>query len=67
MDTYTDKAEAQGTDGGPQVVCVWCGGVIRSAATKAVKRMCQPCFEGMMREHSRAHGSRSPLSRASER
>ena len=67
MDTYTGKAEAQKTDGGPQVVCVWCGGVIRSAATKAVKRMCQPCFEGMMREHSRAHGSHSPLGRASER
>jgi hypothetical protein len=67
MDTYTDKAEAQKTYGGPQVVCVWCGGVIRSAATKAAKRMCQPCFEGMMREHSRAHSARRPLSRASER
>jgi hypothetical protein len=67
METYTDKAEAQKTDGGPQVVCVWCGGVIRSAATKAAKRMCQTCFERMMREHSRAHISRSPLSRASER
>ena len=67
MDTYTDKAGAQITDGGAQVVCVWCGGVIRSAAEKAAKRMCQPCFERMMREHSRAHGSRSPLSRASER
>ena len=67
MNTYTEKAEGQRTDGGPQVVCVWCGRVIRSAATKAAQRMCQSCFEGMMREHSRAHGSRSPLSRASER
>lgn len=67
MDTYTDKAEAQRTDGGPLVVCVWCGRVIRSAATKAAKRMCQPCFESMMREHSRAHSSRRPPGRASER
>jgi hypothetical protein len=29
--------------------------VIRSGASKAVKRMCQPCFARMMREHSRAH------------
>jgi hypothetical protein len=67
METYTDKTEAQRTDGVPQVVCVWCGGVIRSAATKAAKRMCQPCFERMMREHSRAHISRSPLGHVSER
>lgn len=67
METYTDKAEGRRTDGGAQVVCVWCGGVIRSAATKAAKRMCQTCFERMMSEHSRAHSSRSPLSRASER
>jgi hypothetical protein len=67
MDTYTGKAEAQKTDGGPQVVCVWCGGVIRSAATKAAKRMCQTCFERMMHEHSRAHSSRRPQGRASER
>jgi hypothetical protein len=67
MDTYTDKAEPQRTEVEPQVVCVWCGRVIRSAATKAVKRMCQPCFEGMMREHSRAHSARRPQGRASER
>jgi hypothetical protein len=67
MDTHAEKAETQRTDGGPQVVCAWCGRVIRSAATKAAKRMCQPCFELMMREHSRAHSPRSPLSRASER
>jgi hypothetical protein len=67
MNTYTDNAGAQRADGGPQVVCVWCGGVIRSAAAKDAKRMCQSCFVRMMREHSRAHRSRSPLSRASER
>jgi hypothetical protein len=67
MDMYTDKAEAQRTDGGPQVVCVWCGRVIRSAATKAAKRMCQPCFESMMREHSRTHSSRRTQGHASER
>lgn len=67
METYTDKAEARRVDGGPQVVCVWCGRVIRDAATKAAKRMCQTCFESMMREHSRAHSSPSPLGRASER
>ena len=67
MDTYTGKAEAQMTDGGSQVVCVWCGGVIRSAATKGAKRMCQSCFESMMREYSRAHSSRRPQGHASER
>ena len=53
MDKHTGKAGAQRTDGEPQAVCAWCGRVIRSAATKAAKRMCQTCFEGMMREHSR--------------
>jgi hypothetical protein len=67
MDSYTFKAEAERTDGGPQVVCVWCCRIIRSAATKAAKRMCQPCFEHMMREHIRAHSSHSPSGRASER
>lgn len=67
MDTYIDKGEARRTDGKPQVVCVWCGGVIRSAAAKAAKRMCQPCFEGMMREYSRAHSSLRPQARARER
>jgi hypothetical protein len=67
MNTHTDKAEAQRTGGGPQVVCTWCDGVIRSAAAKAAKRMCRPCFARMMSEHSRAHRAPSPLGRASER
>ena len=50
-----------------QVVCVWCGGVIRSAASKAAKRMCQPCFARMMREHSRAHSQDAGRRYASER
>ena len=47
--------ETRRGDAGPQVVCVWCGGVIRAAAAKAAKRMCQPCFARMMREYNRAH------------
>jgi predicted RNA-binding Zn-ribbon protein involved in translation (DUF1610 family) len=66
MGTYTGQAEGQLTDGRPQVVCVWCGSRIRSA-TKAAKRMCQPCFERMMREHSRAHRQGAVRSYASER
>lgn len=67
METYTEEAEAQRTEGGPQVVCVWCGQIIRSAAKKAARRMCLTCFEHMMREHTHAHGSRVPQGRASER
>jgi hypothetical protein len=55
MASYTDDTESQKVGGRPKVVCVWCGGVIRSDAAKAAKRMCQPCFARMMREHSRAH------------
>jgi hypothetical protein len=29
--------------------------------------MCQPCFESMMREHSRTHSSRRTQGHASER
>jgi hypothetical protein len=46
---------------------VWCGGVIRSAAAKAAKRMCQTCFARMMREHSRAHQTQASLPHASDR
>ena len=48
-------------------MCAWCGGVIRSAASKATKRMCQPCFARMMREHSRTHQPQTALPHASER
>lgn len=36
-----------------QEVCVWCGAVIRLNDTKPSRRMCQKCFEQMMREHTR--------------
>jgi len=49
------------------VVCVWCGGVIRGAAEKAAKRMCQPCFARMMQEHSRAHQPQAAGRDVSER
>jgi len=49
------------------VVCVWCGGVIRAAAEKAAKRMCQPCFARMMREYNRAHRQGDGRRQASDR
>lgn len=56
----------QGNEGS-SVVCVWCGGVIRSAAAKPSQGMCQTCFARMMREHSRAHQLRGGLRDASDR
>ena len=50
-----------------KVVCSWCGEVIRPAATKPTKRMCQPCFARMMSEYSRAHQLRAGLRDASDR
>ena len=47
------------------VVCTWCGHVIRHAAEKPARRMCQTCFARMMSEHSRAnrlHGNRQDAS-----
>ena len=67
MISYQGNAGGQGREDAPQVVCVWCGGVIRRAAAKAAKRMCQPCFARMMREHSRAHQPQGSLPHASER
>jgi hypothetical protein len=32
MASYTGDMETQRGDAGPQVVCVWCSGVIRAAA-----------------------------------
>ncbi|HEX8721318.1 MAG TPA: hypothetical protein VF736_11850 [Pyrinomonadaceae bacterium] len=67
MISYTGNAGGQRREDAPSVVCVWCGGVIRSAAAKSAKRMCQPCFARMMREHSRAHQPQAGLPNASER
>jgi hypothetical protein len=57
----------QKVNDGPKVECVWCGGVIRSDAAKAAKRMCQPCFARMMREAVRARQPRASLRHASDR
>jgi len=67
MTPDTGDMESQKGDGRAKVVCAWCGGVIRSAAPKAAKRMCQPCFARMMREHGRAHLQGAGRSYASER
>jgi hypothetical protein len=67
MISYTGNLGEQRHDDTPKVVCVWCGGVIREAAGKGAKRMCQPCFARMMREHSRAHQPQAGLPHASER
>jgi hypothetical protein len=52
---------------GAEVVCSWCGGLIRRTASKAARRMCQPCFARMMSEHSRAHRQRAGSRDASDR
>lgn len=59
MTSYEDNEQAQRAEGGQAVVCVWCGGVIRGGATRAAKRMCQPCFARMMSEHSRPREGRA--------
>lgn len=67
MMSYTGDTGRRRSDGRPQVVCAWCGGVIRSAAAKAALRTCQPCFARMMREYSRAHRQDAGRRYASER
>lgn len=52
---------------GAEVVCAWCGCVIRSAVAKAAQRMCQPCFAHLMREYGRVHRQRTGSRDASER
>jgi hypothetical protein len=61
------EVEAPQGDGRTKVVCAWCGGVIRPAAAKPSKGMCQTCFAHMMREHSRAHRLRAGHGDASDR
>jgi hypothetical protein len=67
MISYTSNTKAGRAGAASEVVCVWCGGVIRSGAAKSAKRMCQPCFARMMREHSRAHQSQAAGRDASDR
>jgi len=52
---------------GAEIVCAWCGCVIRRGAAKAAKRMCQPCFARMMREAVRAHRHDAGRPHASDR
>jgi hypothetical protein len=61
-----DAGEPRGS-AGADVVCSWCGGLIRRATSKAARRMCQPCFARMMSEHSRAHRQREDSRDASDR
>jgi hypothetical protein len=50
-----------------EVVCAWCGGLIRRTGAKPARRMCQPCFAHMMHEHSRAHRQDAGRRYASDR
>ena len=36
-----------------QVVCAWCGDVIRRDSTKPSQRTCARCFSQMMNAHAR--------------
>jgi hypothetical protein len=63
MSDAGEQRDAKRTD----VVCAWCGHLIRRGAAKATKRMCQLCFARMMREHSRAHQRQASLHDASDR
>jgi hypothetical protein len=67
MISQAGDTEGRPAGDGLKVVCAWRGGVIRGGASKASKRMCQPCFARMMREHSRAHQPRASLPHASDR
>jgi len=61
------EVDAKQGDGRLKVVCAWCGGVIRPAAAKPSKGMCQTCFSRMMSEHSRVHRPREGRGAASDR
>ncbi len=67
MISQTRNKRARGAADEPRVVCVWCGAVIRSAAVKSARRMCQGCFARMMQEHNRAHQPQAGCRGASER
>lgn len=61
------REEAGGGAAAAEVVCAWCGGLIRRAASRPARRMCQPCFAHMMLKHNRAHRQGAGRSYASDR
>ncbi|HWW76059.1 MAG TPA: hypothetical protein VNZ44_11705 [Pyrinomonadaceae bacterium] len=61
-----DEGAPRGVEG-LKVVCAWCGGVIRAAASKPSQGMCQACFARMMQEHGRAHRTGAGWRDASDR
>jgi hypothetical protein len=60
-------ASEQMVGAGAEVVCAWCGSLIRHGASKPAQRMCQHCFVRMMREHVRAHRQDAGRRYASDR
>ncbi len=42
---------------GLEIVCAWCGGVIRRSSARAGEGMCESCFARMIREYIRTYQS----------
>jgi len=49
-----------------QVVCTWCGALIRHSSVKDSRGMCLKCYAHLLNEHFRPQRAASPI-RASER
>ena len=52
---------------GFQVVCAWCGAVIRQNSAKNSQGMCLQCYARILREHNRSYAQAGKSLKASER